>query len=203
VYLLIRGERCHSLDRAESLEQYKTALLDIFNESDGAQLPRFLRDLRESPLSNDLYSQHMTQIRLPNGGWSRDRVVLVGDVAYSTLAGGVGTTAAFVGAYVLAGEIARQWEASDQLVEKFGAEKATTEYERVVRPLVQSDGNMPRWALRLIAPDLRLGIWLLHILLKFVVVVRIDKILARLSTPDESKKLLYNDYFGIQQKDKR
>jgi 2-polyprenyl-6-methoxyphenol hydroxylase-like FAD-dependent oxidoreductase len=203
VYLLMRGECCRSLDKADSLEQHKTALLDIFNESDGAQLPRFLRDLRESPLSDDLYSQHMTQIRLPNGGWSRDRVVLVGDAAYSTSAGGVGTTAAFVGAYVLAGEIARQWEASDQSVEKFSAEKATTEYERVVRPLVQSDGDTPRWALRIMAPDSRFGIWLLHTLLKFVVFVRIDKLLARLSTPDESKKLLYDDYFGMHKNDKR
>jgi 2-polyprenyl-6-methoxyphenol hydroxylase-like FAD-dependent oxidoreductase len=200
VYLVMRGKCCSSLDGAKTLEQQKAAVLDIFKESDGAQLPRFLRDLRESPLSDDLYSQHMTQIRLPDGDWSRGRVVLLGDAAYSSSAGGVGTTAAFVGAYVLAGELARQWDESEQSVEKFSAEKASKEYERVVRRLVQGGGDVPHWALRIFAPGPRFGIWLLHIFVKLVVVLRIDKLLARLGTPDESKKLLYDDYFGLLRK---
>jgi 2-polyprenyl-6-methoxyphenol hydroxylase-like FAD-dependent oxidoreductase len=197
VYLLMRGKCCATLDEAETLDQHKAALLDIFKENDGAQLPRFLHDLRESHLSSDLYSQHMTQIRLPDGGWSRGSVVLVGDAAYSTSAGGVGTTAAFVGAYVLAGELAKQWEESKQSVENFSIEKATREYERVVRPLVQGGGDMPSWALRIFAPSSRFGIWLLQKCIKLVAVLRIDRLLARLSTPEESEKLVYEDYFGL------
>jgi hypothetical protein len=192
------------LDGAETLEEHKAALLEIFKESDGAQLPRFLCDLRESPLSSDLYSQHMTQIRLPDGGWSQGRVVLLGDAAYSTSAGGVGTTAAFVGAYVLAGELARQWEESEQSAENFNAEKATREYERVVRPLVQDGGNIPPWALKILVPGSNFGIWLLHMFIKFVLVLRIDRLLARLGgAPDESEKLLYDDYFGLWQRDEQ
>lgn len=198
VYLIVVGQSCEVLDKAETLEQKKAAVFDIFkDQSDTAQLPRFLRDLRDSALSDDLYSQHMTRINLPDGGWSKGRVLLLGDAAYSTSAGGLGTKAAFIGAYVLAGELARQWKESGQSVETFAVEKAAKEYERKVRPLMETHGQLPRWVRRLFAPHSKVGIWLLHIFVQIFVGLRIDRLLARLSTPEEAETLLYDNYFDL------
>lgn len=197
VYLAMFGKHCQALDRAETFEEQTAAILDIFGDSKDEQLQKYLSHLGRSPMSKDLYSQHMTRIRLPQGGWSRQRVVLLGDGAYSTSAGGVGTTAAVVGGYVLAGELLRQWEESKQSLEAFNAEKASKEYERVMRPLVDVASTVSPWMLSIFAPDSRLGIRLLHLILSFVATLRIDKLLMRFSTPEESEKLLYDDYFGI------
>lgn len=55
---------------------------------------------------NDFYLERMALVKLPR--WSRGRVVLVGDAAWCPTANtGMGTTSAMVGAYILAGEIAK------------------------------------------------------------------------------------------------
>jgi 2-polyprenyl-6-methoxyphenol hydroxylase-like FAD-dependent oxidoreductase len=55
--------------------------------------------------ATDFHFDSISQIRM--AGWSRGRVVLVGDAGYSVaLASGQGTSVAMVGAYVLAGELA-------------------------------------------------------------------------------------------------
>jgi hypothetical protein len=46
------------------------------------------------------------------------------------------TTAALVGAYVLAGEIAKQWKKSEQPPGAFSMEEAAKEYERILRPFI-------------------------------------------------------------------
>ena len=55
---------------------------------------------------NDLYFDRVSQIRMPN--WSQGRIALVGDAAYCvSLLAGQGSALAMMGAYVLAGELAR------------------------------------------------------------------------------------------------
>jgi 2-polyprenyl-6-methoxyphenol hydroxylase-like FAD-dependent oxidoreductase len=55
---------------------------------------------------NDLYFDRVSQIRMSN--WSQGRVTLVGDAAYCvSLLAGQGSALAMMGAYVLAGELAR------------------------------------------------------------------------------------------------
>lgn len=65
------------------------------------------RVLKAMDASEDFYLQEFVQLRLNT--WSKGLVAIVGDAAYSPspMSGG-GTTVAFVGAYVLAGEIARR-----------------------------------------------------------------------------------------------
>ncbi|MEJ2860829.1 FAD-dependent monooxygenase [Actinomycetospora flava] len=64
------------------------------------------RDPRGHGRRRRLLPDPMTQVRLP--AWSRGRVALVGDAAYcATAVSGQGTSLAMVGAYVLAGELAR------------------------------------------------------------------------------------------------
>ncbi|WP_224372994.1 FAD-dependent monooxygenase [Hyalangium versicolor] len=71
--------------------------------SGGWVLPQIVEHMMTAP---DFHFDSISQIRM--NGWSRGRVVLVGDAGYSVaLASGQGTSVAMVGAYVLAGELAR------------------------------------------------------------------------------------------------
>jgi hypothetical protein len=63
--------------------------------------------------------------------------------------------------------------------------------------MVDVGGAVSAWVLSIFAPESKLGIWLLHRALSFVATLRIDRLLARFSTPEESEKLLYDDYFGL------
>ncbi len=68
----------------------------------GWVLPQLIEHMMTAP---DFHFDSISQIRMD--GWSRGRVVLVGDAGYSVaLASGQGTSVAMVGAYVLAGELA-------------------------------------------------------------------------------------------------
>src|SRR4051794_21903124 len=68
----------------------------------GWEVPRLIAAMEAAP---DFVLDSMAQVRLPT--WSRGRVVLIGDAAWSpTPLTGLGTTLALVGAYVLAGELA-------------------------------------------------------------------------------------------------
>ncbi|GLY87197.1 FAD-dependent monooxygenase [Actinoallomurus iriomotensis] len=69
----------------------------------GWELPRLLKHMEDAP---DFHFDAMAQIHLD--AWSRGRVALVGDAGYcGSPASGQGTSMALVGAYVLAGELAR------------------------------------------------------------------------------------------------
>lgn len=68
----------------------------------GWEFPQILTHMQDAP---DFYFDATNQVRME--GWSRGRVVLVGDAGYSVSpATGQGTTVAMVAAYVLAGELA-------------------------------------------------------------------------------------------------
>ncbi|KAI6087536.1 putative monooxygenase [Hypoxylon rubiginosum] len=201
VYLGLRGN-CETLDAAKTLPEQKAALVELFKGSEGAQVDRFLKALAESPMADDLYSQHMTQIRLPEGAWSRGRVALLGDAAYcpTPFGGGVGTTAALIGAYLLAGELAKQWKEGRESLNTFGIEKASKEYERHLRPFITSEQKGHTWFLNAIFPETKLGVWIFHTIVWIVVSLRIDRLLKNAFSPEESRKLEYPDYFGLQGK---
>ena len=70
---------------------------------EGWEVPTLLKAMDDAP---DFYFDALAQVHLD--GWSRGRVGLVGDAAYgASPASGQGTSLALVGAYVLAGELAR------------------------------------------------------------------------------------------------
>ena len=85
-----------------SVEDQKTLLHKLF-ENAGWETPRVLSGMDKS---TDFYLQEIAQIKMNT--WSNNRVVLLGDAGYcpSPLSG-MGTSVAIVGAYILAGEIAR------------------------------------------------------------------------------------------------
>ncbi|KAK1763486.1 putative monooxygenase [Phialemonium atrogriseum] len=173
VYLATRTGRA-ALDAAKTPAEQKAVLAELFKGAEGCQSERFLRDLVEA----------LRQIRLPEGAWSRGRVVLLGDAAYcpAPIGGGVATTAALVGAYVLAGEIAKQWKKNEESPGTFNMEEAAKEYERIVRPFITANSQVSPWMMRLWFPETRLGIRTFH---------------ALETAQEETQTLKYSDYFGL------
>jgi len=101
--------------------------------------------------SKDMYFENLSQLHASK--WSRGRGVIVGDCAYgpSPLTG-MGTSLAIVGAYVLAGELARHSE----------HQVAFDAYEKLMRPYVDMAQKIPRGIPKLSHPKSKVGIWLLH-----------------------------------------
>jgi 2-polyprenyl-6-methoxyphenol hydroxylase-like FAD-dependent oxidoreductase len=95
------------------------------------QVPHVLSLLKEAP---DLYFGEIAQCIMPH--WSKGRVALVGDAAYSpSPRSGQGTSLALVGAYVLASELSRH--GSDYAAAFAG-------YERLMRPFVEANQALGR-----------------------------------------------------------
>lgn len=93
---------------------------------EGWEVPALLGDTGSSP---DFLFDSLSQVKMD--GWSRGRVVLLGDSAYcASPAAGQGTSLALVGAYVLAGELAAH--AGDHAA-------AFASYERRMRPFVEAN----------------------------------------------------------------
>lgn len=135
------GLAVHHRDVARQKQLLRAAFAGI-----GWEVPRILAELERTPA---FYFDAITQLRMDT--WSRGRVSLVGDAGYSPgPAVGGSTSIAVVGAYVLAGELAR---AGGDHVRGFGAyERALTEYVRRSRVFAL------RAAEQLI-PDSRLALW--------------------------------------------
>lgn len=99
VFMMFESE---PLPRDLTATQQKALLVEKFRGF-GWEAPRLLALLNEA---SDLYFGEIAQIRMPR--WSKGRVALVGDAGYSpSPRSGQGTSLAFVGAYVLATELAR------------------------------------------------------------------------------------------------
>jgi 2-polyprenyl-6-methoxyphenol hydroxylase-like FAD-dependent oxidoreductase len=103
----------------------------------GWHVPRLVAAMREA---TDFGFDSNAQVHLP--AWSRGRVVLLGDAAWSpTPLTGLGTSLALVGAYVLAGELA----AGDVAT-------ALRRYEVVLRPYVTTAQKLPPGGVNAFAP---------------------------------------------------
>ncbi len=103
VYFALRenSEEATAVHR-QPVEQQKQFWADRFRDA-GWQTGRFLDGMWDTEF---FYSQEAVQVRTDT--WSRGRVALVGDAGYcGSPYSGRGTSAALVGAYVLAGEINR------------------------------------------------------------------------------------------------
>ncbi|KQX58127.1 FAD-dependent oxidoreductase [Streptomyces sp. Root66D1] len=106
----------------------KRALADRFG-GDGWEIPRLLG---HAAGAGDFYLDSMSLVEMDS--WSKGRVVLLGDAAHcSSPASGQGTGLALIGAYVLAGELARA--GGDHTL-------AFARYERHMRPGVEQNQKM-------------------------------------------------------------
>jgi 2-polyprenyl-6-methoxyphenol hydroxylase-like FAD-dependent oxidoreductase len=98
------SDQLHSVMKSDVGEQ-KKVWAELFRNA-GWQAQRLIKAMQDDSISNDFFTHQVGQVRMDS--WSRGRVVLLGDAAYCpSPITGMGTTSALVGAYVLAGEIAK------------------------------------------------------------------------------------------------
>ncbi len=158
------------------LEEQKAFLQQHFADA-GWEAPRVLAALAGV---KDLYFDAVGQVRAPR--WSSGRGALLGDAAYCpSPISGMGTSLALVGAYVLAGELAKHPDHRD----------AFAAYERLLRPYVDEAQKLPPGAPGLANPKTRLGIALFNTGLK--VASTLLPLFSRFGSPP-SEKLELPDY---------
>ncbi len=139
----------------------------------GWETPRVLAAMEGA---KDFYFEAIGQVRMNH--WSKGRVVLLGDAAYcASPISGMGTSLALVGAYVLAGELAR----NDSHTEAFAA------YERLMRPYVDQAQDVPKVWPRIAQPRTRLGIALQQTVLGLATRPGVLKLAGKLMTPPSDK----------------
>ncbi|MEV4253632.1 FAD-dependent monooxygenase [Spirillospora sp. NPDC049652] len=143
VLFLFRSERELDYDRRDVPRQkdlLRGAFTGLHPDVDG-----WLDELDRTPA---FYFDSITQIRMDT--WSRGRVTLVGDAGYSPgPAVGGSTTLAIVGAYVLAGELARA---------DGDHERAFPAYERAMADHVRGGRAAALSAAKTLIPASRLGV---------------------------------------------
>ncbi|HEY8979513.1 MAG TPA: FAD-dependent oxidoreductase [Streptomyces sp.] len=144
VLFLFRTEReldCHHHDVPRQKELLRGAFDGMHPDVD-----RWLDQLDHAPA---FYFDSITQLRMDT--WSRGRVTLVGDAGYCPgPAVGGSTSLAVVGAYVLAGELARA--GGDH-------ERAFPAYERAMAEHVHGSRMAALSAAKTLIPKSRLGVW--------------------------------------------
>ncbi|KAF7553433.1 hypothetical protein G7046_g7105 [Stylonectria norvegica] len=137
----------------------------------GWQTDRFLEAMQTT---ENFYCQEVVQVKTER--WSKGRVVLLGDAAHCPSPfSGMGTTASFVGAYVLAGEICRN---PDDLPLAFA------NYDEKLRPFVNEVQKLNIKLLRLAIPQKQWAISLIHFVVWLLCLLRIPDLISRFSSEE-------------------
>ncbi|MFI8348261.1 FAD-dependent oxidoreductase [Streptomyces sp. NPDC085596] len=156
-----RDEDLASLDRDQALALVRARYADAGWEA-GRVLDGF-------DASDDVYVDHLTQIRMPT--WHRGRVCLVGDAAWCvTPMGGGGASLALTSGYVLAA-----------CLSSADTEAALAAYERWMRPLVDSVQKLPPGVVRAAYPRTRLGLALRTLVVRSLTSPLLAPLTARLT----------------------
>jgi 2-polyprenyl-6-methoxyphenol hydroxylase-like FAD-dependent oxidoreductase len=172
VYLfLLRNDqeraRCMAAVHRRPPAEQKAAWTDTYADA-GWECPRFLRGLDDV---DDFYATEIGQVKMPGQQLYKDRVVLLGDAGYCPSAfTGMGTTLSLIGAYVLAGELAKYGGDVDAaLVAYQDKMKQPVEECQKLGGLVEGKGFFPQsqW-----------GIWVVGWVLWTMSSFRIDKVLG-------------------------
>ncbi|KAL8847950.1 MAG: hypothetical protein Q9221_007015 [Calogaya cf. arnoldii] len=126
--------------------------------------------------TEDFYCQEVVQIH--SDTWFKGHVVLLGDAAYCpSPITGMDTTGAFVGAYVLAGEINRHSQDLDV---------AFANYDATLRPFVEEIQKFNPLLLRLGYPKSQWGIAILHLIARLLSFFRVLYLIARFSPAEKA-----------------
>jgi len=166
---LFRSKEELDCDHRDSLRQ-KELLRDAFAGMH-PQVDRWLEEIDRTPA---FYFDAISQLRLDR--WSRRRVTLVGDAGYCPgPAVGGSTSLAVLGAYVLAGELARA--GGDHL-------RAFAAYEMQMREPVHLSRGFARTAAKGLIPGSRAGVWALSrgVQLASLMPAPLSRALAELNT---------------------
>ncbi|KAG9233621.1 hypothetical protein BJ875DRAFT_38147 [Amylocarpus encephaloides] len=177
------SEPFRTLIKASTSEQ-KVVLASFF-EGGGWQTERLLSGMCKA---EDFYLQHIAQVKLSS--WSEGRCVVVGDAAYcpSPLSG-LGTSLAILGAYVLAGEIAKESNGEGD-----GVKEALARYERKMRPYVEEKQKLLPGMPWLVCPRSKWGVGVLNWIVWLVPWSRAIKLLRLLRGKGEGEKFELDNY---------
>ncbi|KAI9656285.1 MAG: hypothetical protein M1821_004948 [Bathelium mastoideum] len=168
------------LDDSEELRSMPRAPVDTQKEfwsqkfqDAGWETGRFIKGMKTT---ENFYCQEVVQVR--TDVWSKGRVVLLADAAHCpSPMTAMGTTSAFVGSYVLAGEISQH---SDNLSEAF------TNYDKTLRPFVNEIQKFNPSLLRFGYPKTKFGIAIIHFIAGLAAFFRIPDLITRFSKEDKS-----------------
>ncbi|CAM0141725.1 hypothetical protein VKS41_006073 [Umbelopsis sp. WA50703] len=161
------SEEIRSIPRAP-IEQQKEFWAQKFTGA-GWQADRFIEGMKTS---ENFYCQEIVQVHTDT--WYKNRVVLLGDAGYCPSPfTGMGTTASFVGAYVLAGEINQNPQNLPQ---------AFSNYQKTLRPFVDEIQTLNPSVLRLTFPQTQLGISILHFIAGAICFLRLPELAVRFSS---------------------
>ncbi|KAG2171954.1 hypothetical protein INT43_001430 [Umbelopsis isabellina] len=168
VYLIFEddAEDIRSIPRA-GVDQQKEFWTQKFSNA-GWQADRFLEGMKTT---ENFYCQEIVQVQTDT--WYKGRVVLLGDAGYCPSPfTAMGTTASFVGAYVLAGELNRHAQNLPQ---------ALANYDMILRPFINEIQDLNRPLLRLMFPKSQIGISIFHWIAWFFYYTGIYNLMARFS----------------------
>ena len=161
----------------KDVAEQKEAFAEAFQGS-GWQSERVIEGMRRS---DDFYAHIVGQVRLDS--WSRGRVILLGDAAWSpSPLSGMGTSSALVGSYVLAGEIAKH--SNRESISSGDLRAALDAWEARFRPFVDKVQDVSPWFITCMYPETQLAIRILHFVVWFLTTLRVDKLLSSLSSDD-------------------
>ncbi|KAK0390997.1 hypothetical protein NLU13_0499 [Sarocladium strictum] len=134
----------------------------------GWQAERFIKGMETT---SNFYSSEIAQVRLNR--WHKGRVVLLGDAAHcASPMSGMGTTGAFVGAYVLAGELSKSPDDIGSALEN---------YEKTLRPFVDKIQDVNFGFRRLVMPDTAWGISVARWAMWLVCLLRVPQLVIMFS----------------------
>lgn len=190
VYLQAGASHSKRLEGAHQggVKEEKRVMTDIFRGT-GWQTEEILKKLQDA---DDFHCERLGVVKMPS--WSSGRVVLVGDAAACPSAvTGMGTTCGIVGAYVLAGEIAKHCRGP---AAKEGLPLALKSYDEKLRPFVNQvqEGVVERAPLwQKLFPSTRLTIAMFRIFLAVFALLRLDAI-ASLFLREDTKAWGLPDY---------
>ncbi|MFI1465012.1 FAD-dependent monooxygenase [Nocardia carnea] len=129
--------------------------------------------------AEDFYFDEIARITLPH--WTTGRVALAGDAGYcGSPLSGQGTAMALVGAYVLAGEIARPPR---------NPAAALSRYTETLRPFVETAQQLPPGGVKGMAPRTKTGIRAAHAFARLAASRLMQPLMTRMLSETESYTL--------------
>ncbi|RYP40696.1 hypothetical protein DL767_001554 [Monosporascus sp. MG133] len=149
----------------QPVEKQKEVWAKLFADA-GWQTDRLLDGMMRC---DDFYASTLGQVKLEH--ISKGRVALLGDAGYvPSPITGMGTTSAIVGAYMLAGELARH---------KDDVHAALKAYDEVMRPFVAEAQKLIPGVPDLMLPKTQFGISIMHLVAGVVSWTKFDKFISR------------------------
>lgn len=153
---------------SQDVATQKAAFKEVFKSVRWSKMDRVLDAI---DMTEDFYAHEIIQVR--GSKWSKGRVVLLGDAGYcpSTFTG-MGTSVALVGAYILAGEIAKS---------KGNVDAALAGYNATLRPYIDK-AQVLSTALDWVVPKSMVGLKIMHLVLGLANKLNVQKLLQNRTT---------------------